>query len=450
MKIIVATIFLAALGSVVCAQKKETYDLTTYIPPKTWKKQSAESGVQFIKQDLTKGTYCMITLYKAIPGKINSKENFDLAWESLVKEMVSVSAAPEMQPVSAKNGWEVQSGYAAFENEGNKGAIILVTASAFEKMMNIVILTNTDVYEKNITDFLRSVSLKKAAGATQIIETAKDPVKLQPAGTTTKQDGFAFTSTNFDNGWTSTIQEDWVTVTKNNTVVLLHFPIALTDEIRMDEINVCWNLLAAKRYEVQQFYRFNYSVLNDFQYYFLQADATDKSTGKKVFVSFQVVPKNGVASCYEIVSPSKTEFQQQFPAMDNIAGMGSYNKFAVAASDLKGKWTNNFTGMLQYVNVYTGADAGMSTNSSSEIFEFSGSSYNWELKVASGFVGNIKFQDVKSSGKYASLKSKIRPGLIMFISPSLKVQDYCGWRIQARGDTTVLVKLNKAILIQLK
>ena len=43
---------------------------------------------------------------------------------------------------------------------------------------------------------------------------------------------------------------------------------------------------------------------------------------------------------------------------NKMANMVTYNKFAMAASDLSGKWTSNFTGMTQYVNAYTGADAG--------------------------------------------------------------------------------------------
>ena len=35
---------------------------------------------------------------------------------------------------------------------------------------------------------------------------------------------FAFTTTNFDDGWTSTAKEDWVEVTKANIKVLIHYP----------------------------------------------------------------------------------------------------------------------------------------------------------------------------------------------------------------------------------
>jgi hypothetical protein len=54
--------------------------------------------------------------------------------------------------------------------------------------------------------------------------------------------------------------------------------------------------------------------------------------------------------------------------------------------------------MTQYVNAYTGAD----THSSKENFEFvAGNTYKWDLGVASGFVGNIKFQSRKSGGKFS-------------------------------------------------
>ena len=77
------------------------------------------------------------------------------------------------------------------------------------------------------------------------------------------------------------------------------------------------------------------------------------------------------------------------------------NKFAVAASDLSGTWTNNFTGMTQYVNAYTGASAGANTHASNEKFIFgAGNTYKWDIGVASGFVGNIKFQSAKSNGRF--------------------------------------------------
>ena len=153
------------LSPVEVLAQSETFDLTTYTPLKGWKKQPTESAIQFTKEDAAKGFYCMITLFKAVPATPNSKENFDIAWTSVVKEMVTVATPPEMQASAVENGWEAQSGYAPFEKDGNKGVVILVTSSGFDKMVNIIILTNTDVYEKDMTAFLESVSLKKPAAA---------------------------------------------------------------------------------------------------------------------------------------------------------------------------------------------------------------------------------------------------------------------------------------------
>ena len=78
--------------SVLCAfvgksfAQKETFDIATYTAPQKWKKQRTEDAVQFTKEDAAKGTYCIITLYKSLPGTNYSKENFDLAWSSVVKE----------------------------------------------------------------------------------------------------------------------------------------------------------------------------------------------------------------------------------------------------------------------------------------------------------------------------------------------------------------------------
>jgi hypothetical protein len=85
-----------------------------------------------------------------------------------------------------------------------------------------------------------------------------------------------------------------------------------------------------------------------------------------------------------------------------MAKMNNYNKFAVSAGDLAGKWSSDFSGSVQYVNAYTGNDAGMNTHASNENYHIGpGSTYKWDLGVASGFVGNIKFQSAKSSGKFS-------------------------------------------------
>ncbi len=399
--------------------QKETFDLTTYTAPKAWKKLPAENAIQFTKEDTAKGTYCLITLYKSVPGTANAKENFDLAWSSLVKEMVTVSAAAEMQTPATENGWEAQSGYAPFESDGDKGIVVLVTSSGFDKMVNIVILTNTDVYEKEITAFLESVSLKKPTAAKQLNSNAKKLEK--PVGQpVTVLNSFAFTTSNFDDGWNSTVQEDWVQVTKGNIKVLIHYPNKNADaynSVLLDGLKKAWDILIAPKYSSATNMEFKSSGSWE-PIEFAEAVMVEKATGKTVHVVF--FKKNfssGSGKYIEFITPDKKTFEQEFGTYENasanfgsgtgfnkMVNMVNYNKFAVAASDLTGKWTSDFSGAIQYVNASTGYDAGMDTHASVENFQIGpGNVYKWDLGVASGQVGNIKFQSRKSSGKFSMI-----------------------------------------------
>lgn len=417
MKKIILLCALSAWVANIFAQK-ETFDITTYTAPAGWKKETTANAVQFTKEDAAKGTYCAITLFKSLPATANAKENFDLAWTSVVKEMVTVSTAPEMQPAAIEDGWEAHSGYAPFESEGSKGVVVLVTSSGYEKMVNIIILTNTDVYEKEMTAFLESVNLKKPAAQKQVnnIKAVDKTVAAKKEQTIKKpaeiSKGFVFSTTNFDDGWTSTVQEDWVQVTKGGSKVLIHFPNAKADaynSVLKEGDYTAWNVLVAPRYSNMKNFEWR-SIQSWESVSFTEADATENSTGNAVhIVLFKKHYSNGSGAYLEFITNTKAEYEQEFGVYhntafdwDKVSNMQYRNKFAVAASDLSGTWTNNFTGMTQYVNAYTGASAGADTHASSQKFIFGpGTAYKWDIGVASGFVGNIKFQSAKSNGKFS-------------------------------------------------
>lgn len=224
--------------------------------------------------------------------------------------------------------------------------------------------------------------------------------------------GFKFNSTNFDDGWTGTVQEDWVEVTKGNIKVLLHYPKEGTVFPADPEplTNAAWNILVAPRYSNLKNYRTAYiSTYN--RPYLGMGYATENSSGKQVFV---LLFRQG-EGWLEFVTPDKNTFIQQFKfdpetirwdsesdLMKPLLNMSGYNKFAVAAADFTGKWTSDFTGIQQLYNVYTGDYAGMHMNQSNEEFVFgAGNSYNWKLLVVNGMAGNAKFNQVKSSGTFS-------------------------------------------------
>jgi len=201
-----------------------------------------------------------------------------------------------------------------------------------------------------------------------------------------------------------------VQVTKGTSKVLIHYPNKAADaynSVLLDGLKNAWNILVTPRYSSAA--NLEYKPLTGWQSVeFAEADAVEIATGKTVHVVlFKMNYSNGNGRYLEFITPDKRSFEQEFGAYhesssgwEKMENMVNYNKFAVGASDLVGKWTNDFTGMQQYVNAYTGASAGADTHASNEVFEFdAGNTYRWSLSVASGFVGNIKFQNVKSNGK---------------------------------------------------
>lgn len=386
------------------AQTTETFDLATFQPPIGWNKQAVKDSIQFSIEEKASGAYCLITLLKSLPGPGNSKENFHTSWQTLVKGAVNVSAAPQMFPSNNPEDWAIEGGFAPFEKEGEKGVALLYTISGYGKMVNVMILTNTQAYESNITAFVESMSLKKPVAEGSTVRSAGSAQPFAAAN------AYGYITTKFDDGWTSTVQEDWVQVDKGTTRVLIHHPNKVADaynSVVLDGLKKAWDVLVAPRYNSAR--NFYFRPITGWQSIeFAEADMTEAGTGRNVYVVlFKMNYSNGSGRYIEFITSSKTEFERQFRpyheatyGWEKLETMANYNKFGVAASDLKGKWTNNFSGSLSYVNAYTGAAAGTDTQASIENFAFgSGNTYNWDFGVASGMVGNIKFQAVKSSGR---------------------------------------------------
>jgi len=154
------TLALAFLSARVSAQNSETFDISSFRSPAGWNKQAGPDSVQFSIED--KSSYCLIMLFKSIPGLASPKENFDAAWSTIVKEAVTVSSGPQMFPADKNGEWLLAGGFAPFEKNGEKGVAVLYTATGYGKMVNALVLTNTQAYEAATTAFLESISFKKA------------------------------------------------------------------------------------------------------------------------------------------------------------------------------------------------------------------------------------------------------------------------------------------------
>jgi hypothetical protein len=410
-KLLLLCICLLALSISGFGQTPDSFDIATFQSPKGWSKQAGPDAVQFAIED--KGNYCLIMLFKSVPSLSSPQENFDAAWSTIVKEAVTVSSTPQMFPADTKGEWQLAGGFAPFEKNGEKGVAVLYTATGFGKMVNALVLTNTQAYEAATTAFLESISFKKPASASQPPIGAAQTGQSIPPQPTARKSSFKFNTSNFDDGWTSTEQEDWVEVVKGQIKVLIHYPKTGTIFPADPEplTNAAWDILVAPRYSSLKNYKTAYiSTYN--RPYLGMGYAAERASGKQVFV---LLFRQGDTGWLEFIAPDKNSFIQQFKfdpetikwdsesdLLKPLVQMVNYNKFAVAESDFNGTWTSDFTGVQQLYSVYTGNYAGMNINQSNEEFVFgAGNSYRWELLVVSGMVGNTKYANVKSAGKFS-------------------------------------------------
>lgn len=396
--------------------QKETFDITTFTSPKGWEKEVKKNAVNYKIIDQQKKTWCQIGIYKSTTTKGSIEQDFNSDWQELVVNSYKITAAPKMTEIPEADGWKIKSGGSKYSFNNSDAMVMLTTISGYGKTVSIVAVTNSAGYGADIQNFIASIELSKTNAAMQSPANITSPAA---ANTGINSKGFSFSSSNFDDGWMAVEKSDWVELTKGNIKVLIHYANAVTSKYvpnRDEATKIAWNNLVAPKYSnLKNYFVFNNS-LDPEAPFLASGDATENSSGKNVHV---VLFNRGKSGIMEFICPdrntfvkqfgidqTKLEFYTSFESWEPLKRMASYNKFAVANADFKGKWTNDFTGIQQYVNVYTGFDAGMSTYQSRQNFEFNaGNMYKWDLTVASGMVGNIKGKTTKTAGKFSVLSN---------------------------------------------
>jgi len=387
--------------------QKETFDLATYSVPKDWKREANENVTSYSivnNQDLS---WCKIGIVKSTISKGSIGEDLSSEWTELAAKPYNITDPPHTSEASESDGWQTKTGSGQFIFNNNKAAVILTTFSGYGRCVSIIATTGNQRYLDDIESFISHIELQIPDRQTLAPEVASK-VPSQQIST----NDFTFTTSNFDDGWVATAEDDWVRVNKGKTIVLVHYPNKQADEYNPDlleGLKNAWNVLVAPRYSSGANFEFK-PIHNWESIEFAEADLVEKTSGKQVHVVlFKKNYTGGSGKFLEFISPTKADFERDFGpyhetsyGWENLENMATYNKFAVAATDLQGKWSSNFSGTTQYVNAATGYDAGMDTHASVENFQFNpGSTYHWDLSVANGFVGNIKFDNVKSDGDFS-------------------------------------------------
>ena len=406
-------ICLSLVTNNVAAQDKETFDATTYTPPKGWKKETKNNLVMYTSTNKKDTSWCQIGVYRSTVTKGTAEKDFDESWKELAASPYNITETPGSDSAIEADGWKIKSGAGKFIFNNAGAMALLTTFTGYGKSVSILAVTNKQRYVEAIQALLGSLELNKTETTTNsnMGMTSDNTTTPVVSANNMSTDGYSFSTTNFDDGWTSVVKEDWVEVTKGDIKVLLHYPkdgtVFAADPAPLT--NAVWNILVAPRYSNLKNYKTTYiSTYN--RPYLGMGYAKENSSGKDVFV---VLFRQG-EGWMEFVTPDKNSFIQQYKfdpetvqwdtdndLMNPLANMKVYNKFAVAAADFRQKWTSDFTGIQQLYNVYTGNYAGMNMNQSNEEFVFgAGNTYNWKLLVVKGMIGSAKVNQVKSSGTF--------------------------------------------------
>ena len=372
----------------------EALDIATFTPPAGWNKQAKEGVVLYV--DSTPKGYCIISVYQSKKSSGNPEADFQSEWGELIVKPFRVTNPPAVQPAEESGGWKSLAGAAAFENEGVASVALLTTVSGYGRTMSIVVILSNQEYMPTIEKFLNSIKFTKPAVSDSRTSTPAASALAKSGGSS----GISISTTTFGDGWTATVQDDYVLVSKGGTNVHLFYTVSLNDQSRNDTAQYFWNTVVLPRYNIQSATPWpgpSYEFI-----YFIEGGGTDKRTGQSHYVAMRVVTVSGMAKVIVATTPDRQSYYAAFPHPDKLGEMLNANRFAVTKQDMVGHWKGGFGGAVQLYNVYTGANAGINMAAGSEEFTFDASgNYQSRLAGASGQVGSAKFYDVKYSGKFS-------------------------------------------------
>lgn len=224
--------------------------------------------------------------------------------------------------------------------------------------------------------------------------------------------GYTFTRTDFDDGWVSFEEKDWVRVTRGNVSVYLCYAVLYNSDnfsgTGVSDRDYYWDNYIAGWFgtETKQ-YRDDGEFVGSMKPGYVEGWGADPVTGERRFIAMVLTVAPNAAFLAVAAVPGESELRQAFPRANDkwssdLADMSRYNKFAVSPGDLEGKWQNGNTSTAQWYYVspagYEGY-AGMTVASTSAEFFFrSDGTYESVHNGATGAVGSMNTFQQKYSG----------------------------------------------------
>lgn len=382
--------------------QSEVFDLVTYTAPKGWAKELTDNQVVYSKTGKDKKSWCRIIIIRSVPSKGSVEEDFKNTWEVLATEQYKATGLQENDIVEA-DGWKLKAGAGKFTYNNADAMILLTTVSGYGVCINILSTTNSQDFADDIETFLGAIDIKKPSA----------PPPANNAGdnnTSTSSAEFTFHTTNFDNGWTSSIKEDWVEVSKGDVTVYLWYalPYNASDysgtgvQARL----FYWENYVSRYFTIETTKYDNMGFLSDISQDLVEGWATNKQTGQRKYMAMRLFISTNAASIIIVAAPDEQSLLKSFPNYtkkytDDIGPMSYYNRFAIGTNDITGTWIDGGTSAAyMYYTGATGTYGAMAVASTDSKFNFyKAGSYDCVEKSTMGHVGALSSYKAEYKGK---------------------------------------------------
>jgi hypothetical protein len=418
MKIIVFAFYFFLFPAIMHAQKQ--YDIFSYKIPAGFRQTSKNNTVLSLEKNEGKN-YCQLAIYAATASQGDAEKDFIKNWDFFARNPQQEIADPETRDTGSLNNWQMLFGAARGKYNGQMFAL---TISSFTKdNINYYIgaVFTDQKYIPIAQEFIAGVVADENKFAAVVKE---QPATSNNAGTIQNSTNTAPATTNriaqpyttFNDGWTSTAYNDYVSIVNNNTEVRLIFPDPAIDDKRPQNTSVFepyyWDNVVRKYYhvtgEVLLREKPAYSY-NEFDIW--MAPVSELSTGKNGYLAMMRSPNNNGTTVITVFASNKEYIDANFTKTADFNRMYGYNKFNATTNDLIGEWKNSSGSGIEYYNVYTGASAGMATAHVSDQFIFNNNgTYQSEHTGTSTFQGSFSHGKSNYNGAYTLINGILTIG----------------------------------------
>lgn len=371
------------------AQTK-SFDILSFTPPSKFVLKEQKQRMVYEKKDAT--TFCQIHLWPAQQGSSDPQANFKTDWDHFAGKPYKMGE-PKEQQTEKQNEWEVVTGVGLATVEGVSFIVSVSTFTQNKVSWCIITLFNDEKYTADIDAFILSIT-------TDITKMAGNEPPVANTGT----QRIAKFNTAFNDGWQGTALADYVQLTKNKTEIRLWYADKALDDAKSnmtDAPEYYWSHYVAPYYQVatpKKWSSVSYPVI-----YFMEGAAVEKKTGRSCYVAIKIVYQGG-ANVIMAITPDENTLKQQFPRPDDMNSMLGYNKFAITANDVVGKWkAGTGGGIADYYSVYSGAYSHTVSLSTTDDFSFyTDKKYHSEHNSASSNAAGTTFAALKYNGTFTT------------------------------------------------